>query len=140
MPVRGGDVTRDLWIEWANPTWPNELDRCAEGGAFATWYGIHESDTLNVRAAREHDDERHICPLQLATIERCIRLWSNAGETVLDPFAGIGSTGYEAVRLDRRFVGVELKPSYWRAAANNVRTAEASTTQQDLFSLAGMAV
>lgn len=142
VPVKDGDITRDLWIEWANPTWPSEDDRCAEGGAFATWYGIRETDTLNVRAAREHDDERHICPLQLGTIERCIRLWSNAGETVLSPFAGIGSEGYEAVRLGRRFIGIELKPSYFRVAVANLRTAEASTTHQvqDLFALAGVGV
>ncbi|MCA9878488.1 MAG: site-specific DNA-methyltransferase [Thermomicrobiales bacterium] len=139
VPVRG-EITRDLWIEWANPTWPDEQDRCTEGGAFATWYGIRETDTLNVLAAREHDDERHICPLQLGTIERCIRLWSNAGEAVLDPFAGIGSTGHEAVRLDRRFVGVELKPSYFRVACANLRAAEQASRQVDLFSMAGIEV
>jgi DNA methylase/Helicase conserved C-terminal domain/SNF2-related domain len=135
VPVCAGDVTRDLWIEWANPTWPDEADRCADAGAFATWYGIRETDTLNVQAARESADERHICPLQLGTIERCIRLWSNTGETVFDPFAGIGSTGYEALRLDRGFVGIELKESYYRTAVRNLRAAEASKTQIDLFSM-----
>lgn len=90
--------------------------------------------------ARENDDERHICPLQLGTIERCIRLWSNAGETVLSPFAGIGSEGHEAIRLGRRFVGVELKPSWFCVAAKNLRDAEMASRQPDLFSsLAGVA-
>lgn len=141
VPVRNGDVTRDLWIEYANPSWPGrDDDRCSDAGAFATWYGIRETDTLNAAVARENDDERHICPLQLGTIERCIRLWSNAGETVLSPFAGIGSEGYEAIRLGRRFVGVELKPSYFRVAAKNISAAVASTQQVDLFALAGVAV
>ncbi len=135
-----GDVTRNEWIEIANPTWPNEADRCAEGGAYATWYGIRETDTLNVAAAREHDDERHICPLQLGTIARCIRLWSNAGETVADPFSGIASTGHEAIRLGRRFVGVELKGSYYRTGSANLRAAEAAMQRQDMFALAGVAV
>lgn len=98
------DLTNDEWIEWARPI----------------WYGIRESDTLNVAEGREEQDERHICPLQLGTIERCVRLWSNAGETVFTPFAGIGSEVYEAVRLGRRGVGIELKPSYFRAAKRNL--------------------
>jgi DNA modification methylase len=119
IPVAGG-MTGDEWIELANPTWPNETDRCAEWGAWATWYGIKESDTLNVAIARDNKDERHICPLQLETIERCIRLWSNEGETILDPFAGIGSTGYVALKMQRRFIGCELKPSYYKSALNNL--------------------
>lgn len=135
VPVRGGDVTRDLWIEWANPTWPDEFDRCADAGAFATWYGIRETDTLNVAEARESDDERHIAPLQLGTVERCVRLWSNAGEVVLSPFAGIGTEVYQAVRLGRRGVGIELKRSYWRAAVRNCRRLEEAMRTPDLFSL-----
>lgn len=135
VPVCGGDVTRDIWIEWANPSWPNEHDRCGDAGAFATWYGIHESDTLNFRSsgARHADDERHICPLQLGTIERCIRLWSNVGETVLDPFGGIASTGYEAIRLGRRFIGCELKETYFKVGVNNLRVAESNKTATTLF-------
>jgi len=98
------DLTNDEWIEWARPI----------------WYGIRESDTLNVAEGREEQDERHICPLQLGTIERCVRLWSNADETVFTPFAGIGSEVYEAVRLGRRGIGIELKPSYFRAAKRNL--------------------
>lgn len=120
QPVAGG-MTGDEWIELANPTWPNEIDRCAEWGAWVTWYGIKESDTLNVAVARDNKDERHICPLQLGTIERCIRLWSNEGETILDPFTGIGSTGYEAIRLKRKFIGIELKPNYYNVAVKNMK-------------------
>ncbi len=135
VPVKDGDITRDLWIEYANPTWPNEDDRCAEGGAFATWYGIRETDTLQAAAARSEEDERHICPLQLETISRCIRLWSNAGETVLSPFAGIGSEGYQAIKHGRRFVGVELKPEYWRVAVNNLTRAQREAHAPTLFDL-----
>ena len=110
-------LTNDEWIEWARPI----------------WYGIRESDTLNVAVAREDDDERHICPLQLGTIERCIRLWSNPGDLVLSPFAGIGSEGYEAVRLGRRYLGIELKPSYFQVACKNLHTAEQMRTQGTLF-------
>lgn len=108
------DVNNEEWIEWARPI----------------WYGIRETDTLNVAEARANDDDRHICPLQLGTIERCIRLWSNSGEVVLSPFAGIGSEGYEALRHGRRYLGVELKPEYFMAAVKNLRRAEALRTAQ----------
>lgn len=114
----GSELTNNEWIEWARPI----------------WYGIRESDTLQVAEARHDDDERHICPLQLGTIERCIRLWSNPGELILSPFAGIGSEGYEAVRLGRRYIGIELKPSYYAVACRNLHTAEQKKTQGDLFS------
>lgn len=111
------DISNEEWIEWARPI----------------WYGIRESNTLQVAEARDNDDERHICPLQLGTIERCIRLWSNEGELVLSPFAGIGSEGHEAIRLGRRFVGVELKDSYYAAACRNLSMAEAIKQQGTLF-------
>jgi DNA modification methylase len=111
------ELTNDEWIEWARPIWRD----------------INESDTLNAAIAKENDDERHICPLQLGTIERCVRLWSNAGELVLSPFAGIGSEGYESVRLGRRYLGIELKPSYAATAAKNLATAEAMKKQGSLF-------
>lgn len=117
------DITNDQWIEWARPI----------------WYGIRETDTLNAAEGREAEDERHICPLQLGTIERCVRLWSNAGETVLSPFAGIGSEGFVSVKQGRRFVGVELKPSYWRAGARNLRRAEAEAKPLDMFAMLGEA-
>lgn len=145
VPVRGGDVDRETWIEWANPTWPNEHDRCAEGGAFATWYGISESDTLNALRkrgyaglieSRENEDERHICPLQLGTIERVIRLWSNKGETVLTPFLGIGSEAYMALKLGRRAIGCELKRLYWQCAVKNLTLIEREMKEADLVTLA----
>jgi hypothetical protein len=108
------DITNEDWIEWARPI----------------WYNIRESDTLNVRAARADDDDRHICPLQLGTIERCVRLWSNPGEMVLSPFAGIASEGYESVRLGRRFLGCELKREYWQAGVTNLRAVESSVIAQ----------
>ena len=108
------DITNEDWIEWARPI----------------WYGIRESDTLNVREARSDDDDRHICPLQLGTIERCVRLWSNPGETVLSPFAGIGSEGYESIRLGRRFIGIELKHEYAEAARRNLTRVETDIGRQ----------
>ena len=107
LPIKP-ECDNETWTQWARPV----------------WYGIKETNTLNTGVARDDADERHICPLQLDLIDRCIRLWSNRGETVLSPFAGIGSEGFEAVRLGRRFVGCELKPSYWRTAVTNLERAE----------------
>jgi DNA modification methylase len=106
------EMSREEWIEWARPI----------------WYGIRESDTLNAAVARANDDERHIAPLQLGTIERIVRLWTNRGETVLSPFAGIGSEGVVALDHGRRFVGIELKPEYYRVAAKHLREAGQSMT------------
>lgn len=105
----------DLWQKYASPVWMD----------------INPSDTLQFRSAREQNDERHICPLQLQVIERGIELWSNPGDTVLSPFAGIGSEGYVALQLGRRFIGVELKRSYWQQACANLKQAKAS--MGDLF-------
>ena len=87
----------------------------------------------NARVAREAADERHIAPLQLDFIERCARLFSNRGETVLTPFAGIGSEVYTAVRLGRRGIGIELKPSYWQTAVSNLRALDAEMRQDTLL-------
>lgn len=106
IPIKP-DITNNEWIEYARPI----------------WYGIKETDTLNFTAARETEDERHICPLQLGTIERCIKLWSNPGETILSPFAGIGSEGYMALKLGRKFIGIELKKSYFDVAVKNLESA-----------------
>lgn len=123
VPVRT-DATHEEWIRWARPVWPD----------------IRETDVLNVTAAKEHDDEKHLCPLQLPVIERAVRLWSNKGETVLDPFTGIGSAGVVAMQCGRRFVGAELKPSYFHVAAKNIARAEQEADQPDLFALAGIEV
>jgi len=112
-PVRvKPDLTRDEWILWARPIWQD----------------IDESDTLNTALAREEKDERHICPLQLGTIERCVRLWSNPGEVVFSPFAGIGSEGVTSLRQGRRFIGCELKESYYKTALRNLEGAVRQTS------------
>ncbi len=111
------DITNNEWIEYARPI----------------WYGIRETETLNVVEARENEDERHICPLQLGTIERCIKLWSNKGETVLSPFAGIGSEVYQAIKLGRKGIGVELKPTYFNVAVRNIKRAEYDDAELPLF-------
>ncbi len=120
------DVTNDEWIQWARPVWGINPPESVDGLTMPppTWSGIKETNTLNARAGREDADERHICPLQLDFIERCVRLWSNPGETVLSPFAGIGSEVHTAVRLGRRGIGIELKPSYWSTAVGNLRRLE----------------
>lgn len=111
------DVTNDQWIQWARPV----------------WYGIRETRTLNAASARAEEDDRHICPLQLDLIERCIALWSNPGETILDPFAGIGSTGYVALQHQRRFIGCELKDTYVQAMMKNLHDAQRIHSQTELF-------
>jgi DNA modification methylase len=111
------ECDNETWIEWARPV----------------WFGIRETNTLNTAVAREDADERHICPLQLDLIERVIRLWSNRGETVLTPFLGIGSEVYSAVKLGRRGIGCELKPSYWRTAVGNLTDLEETMNLPTLF-------
>ena len=87
------------------------------------WMDINPSDTLQFRSAREHQDERHIAPLQLEVIRRGLRLWSNPGNLVLSPFMGIGSEGYVALQMGRKFIGAELKRSYWEQACRNLKVA-----------------
>jgi len=103
-----------LWQRYASPVWMD----------------IDQSNTLNRDGAREEEDERHICPLQLDVIERGIRLWTNEGDTVLSPFMGIGSEGYQAIKMGRKFIGAELKRSYWEVAQKNLRRAESDNMQQ----------
>lgn len=91
--------------------------------ASPVWMDINPSDTLQYRSARAEEDERHICPLQLEVIRRALKLWSNPGDTVLSPFAGIGSEGHCAVEMDRRFVGIELKDTYFGQAVRNLQAA-----------------
>jgi DNA modification methylase len=114
------DVSNEEWIQWARPI----------------WYDIQETDTLNTAVAKEEKDERHVCPLQLGTIERCIRLWSNPGERVLSPFTGIGSEGVKALELNRKFTGIELKPSYFKTAHKNLNRVLDTRTQATLFDMA----
>jgi len=107
------DISNEDWIQWAHPV----------------WYGLRESNTLNAAEGRSEKDEKHIAPLQLEVIERCIRLWSNPGDTVLSPFAGIGSEGYVALQQERKFIGIELKPEYFIVAQRNLGRALAQRTQ-----------
>ena len=104
--------------------------------ASPVWMDINPSETLQGASAREENDERHICPLQLEVIRRALRLWSRPGDLVLSPFAGIGSEGYEAVKAGRRFVGFELKRSYFQQAVANLRTAVKLGRQKSLFGAA----
>lgn len=131
-----GEVTNDDWIEWASPIWTDATEGGwldADGNLCPAWFGIKESDTLNVRVAKEDSDEKHIAPLQLEFIRRCVLLYSNPGETVLTPFAGIGSELYVAVKNHRRAIGCELKPSYWRTAVSNLTTLESEMQMPSLF-------
>lgn len=110
----------ELWQRYASPVWMD----------------INPSNTLQYMSAREQADERHICPLQLDVIERGIELWSNPGDLVCSPFMGIGSEGYVALKLGRRFIGAELKESYFRQAVKNLATAAAQAAAPTLFDLA----
>ncbi len=135
-----GEVTNDDWIDWASPIWFDHHDGGwigPDGNLCPVWLGINETGTLNARVARDNDDERHLAPLQLSFIDRCVRLWSNPGELVLTPFAGIGSELYQSVKLGRRAVGIELKPSYWQTAVNNLTGLEADMATPQLFDIAG---
>ena len=114
--AHGPDLPVDEWQKLASPVWMD----------------INPSDTLQYRSAREHDDERHICPLQLEVIKRGIRLWTRPGDVVLSPFAGIGSEGHCAIQMGRKFIGAELKKSYYEQGARNLAAAHMGT--QDLFS------
>jgi DNA methylase len=111
------DFPVQLWQQYASPVWMD----------------INPSETLQYRSAREHNDERHICPLQLEVIRRALKLWTNPGDTVLSPFMGIGSEGYCSIQAGRKFVGAELKRSYWNQAVKNLTAAR--TDQGLMFEL-----
>ena len=129
-PIRAGNserygntsgwVTADDWILWARPVW-YAADYEPGSGGLSCDTGIAETDVLNVAIARSEEDERHLCPLQLGVIRRCVRVWSNPGETVYSPFAGVGSEGVVSLQEGRRFVGGELKRSYFDVAVTNLR-------------------
>lgn len=109
----------DIWQKYASPVWMD----------------IKYGDTLNAREAREEKDEKHICPLQLPTIERLITLYSNPGDMVLSPFAGIGSEIYQAVKMNRKGIGFELKKSYFDTACKNIKSAEVAKAQTSILDL-----
>lgn len=108
-----GNFSIDVWQRYASPVWMD----------------INPTRTLQYTTARDDKDERHICPLQLDVIDRCLELWSNPGDVVLSPFAGIGSEGWCSIRRGRKFVGIELKPSYFNVAAKNLAAAEAKAAE-----------
>lgn len=142
------DITNNDWISWAHPIWDvatTDEDRALfdssdlfdlAPGTPLLWYGIRESDTLQgMREARDEKDGKHICPLQLGTIERCIRLWSNPGETVFSPFGGIGSEPYQALKFGRKGIAIELRPSYYEVAVKNLTQAEREAKSGSLLEL-----
>jgi DNA modification methylase len=110
-----GNTSIDVWQKYASPIWDD----------------IKETDTLNFREGRDSDDERHICPLQLDVIERCLQLWSIPGDVVWTPFMGIGSEVYMSLKLGRKAIGAELKPSYFALAKRNI--ANANDKQYEMF-------
>lgn len=112
--------SHNIWRKYASPVWMD----------------IRQGKVLSVKQAREPDDEKHLCPLQMDVIERALTLWSNPGEVILSPFAGIGSEPYCAVRFGRRAIGIELKPSYYKQAVRNMEDAENQSRgeQEEMFS------
>lgn len=113
------DYAIQLWQRYASPV----------------WFDIDQTRVLNFQIARDDRDEKHICPLQLDVIARCIDLWTARGDTVFSPFAGVGSEGYEALRLGRKFIGIELKRAYWELAQRHLKDMERLRSQIDMFDL-----
>lgn len=112
-----GDPSIDIWRRYAEPV----------------WWDIDQTDVLNFKLATEKQDDKHICPLQIGLIERAVDIWTDVGDVVLSPFAGIGSEGVGAVKLGRKFVGVELKQSYFEWACRYLKQTEDDMSQQELF-------
>ena len=110
---RKNKFSHEIWQRYASPV----------------WFDIRQTRVLSTEVAREDNDEKHVCPLQLDTIERCLELWSAPGDTVLDPFSGIGSTVYCAASNDRYGIGFELKESYWKQSINNMQFLEENQRQ-----------
>ena len=117
-------------ISHTNETFPVEK---WQQYASPVWMDINQSNTLNRKSARDDRDEKHICPLQLDVIERCIELWTNEGDTVFTPFLGIGSEAYQALKMNRNAVGIELKKSYFEQAVKNCNNALNVPIQMDIF-------
>lgn len=146
-PYYGDDITDAQLTDEARETFKRDGNRTFDQHksiliwqryAEPIWEDINQSDVLSHRVARAEHDERHISPLQLTPIRRCLQLWTNPEDIVLSPFTGIGSAGYVAIELGRRFVGAELKPSYYRQAVANLRTAEHERKNQNLGLLSEM--
>lgn len=158
-PSQSGYKTKDsinVWQRYAEPVFDDISSRFDEilptltpeqaelffqilnyrfgGSSQDQWMDINMSETLQYQSARANNDERHVCPLQLQVIHRALQLWTNPGDVVMDPFNGIGSTGYEALKMGRKYVGFELKDSYFKCSVNNLRSVS-NTVQQSLFDL-----
>jgi len=116
--ARTNKYSHEVWQRYASPV----------------WFDIRQTNTLNIQSARAEKDEKHVCPLQLDSIERCLELWSNPGDTVFSPFAGIGSEGYQSLKVGRKFIGIELKESYYNQAIKNLIQVENGGSQRRLFS------
>jgi DNA modification methylase len=116
-PVQNTELPVDLWQKYASPVWMD----------------INQTNTLQYTTARDNRDEKHICPLQLDTIERLIHLYTNKGDVVFTPFLGIGSEAYQAVKMGRKAIGFELKPSYYHIARQNMISVVESKNQPELF-------
>jgi DNA modification methylase len=125
IPIKN-DVSHPEWVDFAHPVWQGR-DVC--------WNDISEVEVLDPARGITDEDNRHLCPLQLEPIRRCIRLWSNPGETVLDLFNGVGSVGTMALELGRKYVGLELNPNYYKASLLNLEEAERKTKQITLLDL-----
>lgn len=117
LQKRSAGSSIDVWQHYASPV----------------WFDINQTNTLQYRDARDQDDERHISPLQLDTIERCLQLWSLPDDVVFSPFMGIGSEGYVSLQMGRKFIGTELKASYFNVAKKHLTTAEQQPAQEELF-------
>ena len=112
-----GTLAHERWRRYASPVWMD----------------IRQGNTLNAKAAREQDDERHVCPMSLDIIERAIQLWTNKGDVVIDPFNGVGSSGYQSLKMGRKYIGIELKESYFDQAVKNLLRANEEQNQTVLF-------
>lgn len=112
-PVKNGELDNETWIRWAHGIWTD----------------ISETNTLQYYSARDKNDEKHICPLQLGTIERCVKLYSNPNETILTPFMGIGSECFVSLKNGRKAIGIELKESYFNKAVENLKIVESQNSE-----------
>lgn len=111
------EIPLEIWQRYASPVWSD----------------IRQTNVLNAKAARDEDDEKHLAPLQLDLIERCVELWSNPGDLILDPFSGLGSTGFQALQMGRRYLGFELKDTYFNQSVKYLRAVERRSEQGTLF-------
>ena len=146
----GDDISDENLTKEARASWRQQSDQIGKAArtlsdhksiliwqryAEPVWMDIAQSDVLSHRVAREEHDERHISPLQLTVVRRCVDLWSNPGDTVLSPFAGIGTAGYVAIELGRKFIGAELKTSYYRQSLANLTLAQSRRDTGSLIDL-----